>query len=77
MVSSTRELEIFQKSSCLHLRQDFKHVSLNLRPVMAKKNPAFEDPHQFEAYLEKSGLECKEYKTCTKWFINYAQKPLH
>ncbi|KAG0742941.1 hypothetical protein G6F62_007035 [Rhizopus arrhizus] len=57
--------------------QDFKHVSLNLRPVMAKKNPAFEDPHQFEAYLEKSGLECKEYKTCTKWFINYAQKPLH
>ncbi|KAI9254851.1 S-adenosyl-L-methionine-dependent methyltransferase [Sporodiniella umbellata] len=56
--------------------QDFKHLSLNLRPVMAQKNPEFEDAEQFEAYLDKSAEECKQYQTFSSWFINYGTKPM-
>ncbi|CEJ04495.1 hypothetical protein RMCBS344292_18455 [Rhizopus microsporus] len=43
--------------------QDFKYVSLALRPIVAKINSDFEDPGKFETHLENCGIECRNYKT--------------
>lgn len=57
-------------------RQDFKYVSLALRPIVAKINSDYEDSEKFETHLENCRIECRNYKTNVKWFVNYAQKPL-
>lgn len=57
-------------------REDFKQGYTGLRPVLALMNPEWEDPQVYADYLEKVGLEAQSYKTCVKFYVQYAQKPL-
>lgn len=50
---------------------------MNIRPVMAKSNPQFEDVKVYEAHIDKCGEEAKQSKACLKWYAIYAQKPLN
>lgn len=54
---------------------DYRHVYLNLRPVMAKANPAWEDEAAYEALINQCGEEAKKSKTCLAWYSVTARKP--
>lgn len=54
---------------------DYKHASMNIRPVMAKSNTEWEDVADCEAHIQQCGEEVKNSKTCFKWYSVYARKP--
>lgn len=54
---------------------DYKHAYLNLKPVMSKVNPAWENGDDYEAHINKCGEEAKASKACLRWYSIYAKKP--
>lgn len=54
---------------------DFKHAYTNIRPVMAKANPAWEDSEAYRIHIERCSEEVRESKTCVHWQNVYARKP--
>lgn len=58
-------------------RGDYKHAYMNIRPVMAKSNPQFEDEKVYKEFIDKCGEETKQNKGCLGWVAVYAQKPLN
>lgn len=56
-------------------RKDFKQGYTGLRPALALMNPEWEDAQVYGEYLEKVGLEARDWKTCVKFYVHYAQKP--
>lgn len=58
------------------VREDFKAVYLNNRPMLAKMNEEWVDPKVFEKYLESCKEECQANKTYGYTIHIYvAQKP--
>lgn len=66
-------VDIVNISCCI--RGDYKHAYLNIRPVMAKSNPEWQDVETYEKYIDACGEEAKTNKTCVNWYAYYAQKP--
>lgn len=58
-------------------RDDCRHAYRNLKPVMAQNNPEWESEEAYYAFIDECGKEAQELKTCMRWFVYYAQKPLH
>ncbi|KAI8088087.1 S-adenosyl-L-methionine-dependent methyltransferase [Gilbertella persicaria] len=57
------------------LWDDYKHAYTNVRPAVAAITPEWEDPEEFERYIDACGKEATQQKTCINWFACYAQKP--
>lgn len=63
-----------EKASQL-LWDDIKHIYMNIRPVMAKFNPAWVNDDVYKAHIAKCSEEVKKSKTCVHWQSVYARKP--
>lgn len=55
--------------------EDCRHVFYNLKPFVVATNPEWADDAAYQKFLDDCGEECKELKTCSQFFIYYAQKP--
>lgn len=60
----------------VYYREDFKQANAGLRPVLAKINPKWEDPKEFDKYIDDIGEEAKKNKSLAPFYINIAQKPV-
>lgn len=67
---------MFHSHSLLY-RDDCRHAYRNLKPFMAQTNPEWESEEAYHAFIDECGEEAKEMKTCMRWYIYYAQKPLN
>jgi hypothetical protein len=61
---------------CFYHRDDYKHAYSNVKPVLAKINPEWDDAAAYDNYIEQCGAESKMNKTIINWYACYAQKPL-
>lgn len=55
-------------------RRDHYHGYLNVRPLIAKENPEWNDPQSYNFYLQKCAAEANSYETSLDWYIFCAQK---
>ncbi|KAI9254350.1 S-adenosyl-L-methionine-dependent methyltransferase [Helicostylum pulchrum] len=57
--------------------QDFYHGFLNVRPLMVKYNPEWNDPQAYELFIQNCAIEANAHKTSLNWYIFCAQKTLN
>lgn len=50
---------------------------MNIRPIMATINPAYEDLDAYKAFLTECSAEAAELKTDIQWHTVVAKKPLN
>ncbi|KAG2229791.1 hypothetical protein INT48_005318 [Thamnidium elegans] len=56
--------------------QDYYHGYLNVRPLMIKDNPEWNDPQTYDLFIQKCAIEANSNKTSLNWHIFCAQKTL-
>ncbi|RCH84492.1 hypothetical protein CU098_008472 [Rhizopus stolonifer] len=55
---------------------DYRHAFMNVKPVLSKTNPEFENQEVYEAHLNKCGEEARRSQAHLGWYAVYAQKPV-
>lgn len=58
-------------------REDYKHAYMNVRPIVAKSIPAWEDEEAYKSYIDECGSEASKNESKVNWYTYVAQKPLN